>query len=85
MSKKSPSQDYLKDKEGNITFTKEYHLKRGYCCMSGCLNCPFGYTESSSEDIPKELLLRNDKNINDTLRADELCEIYAEFNKENDN
>jgi uncharacterized protein (TIGR00290 family) len=27
--------------EGFMVFTKEYHLKRGYCCGSGCRHCPY--------------------------------------------
>jgi hypothetical protein len=33
--------DYTIDKSGNLVFTREYHLKRGHCCQSGCLNCPY--------------------------------------------
>ena len=25
----------------NLVFTAAYHLKRGYCCDSGCRHCPF--------------------------------------------
>jgi hypothetical protein len=28
---------------GLLVFTREYHLKRGYCCQSGCRNCPYGF------------------------------------------
>lgn len=24
-----------------VVFTAEYHLKRGYCCGSGCRHCPY--------------------------------------------
>ncbi len=27
--------------DGNYVFSPWYHLKRGYCCGSGCRNCPF--------------------------------------------
>jgi hypothetical protein len=30
---------YLED--GLIVFTAAYHLKRGYCCKSGCRHCPY--------------------------------------------
>ena len=33
---------YLND-EGFKVFTAKYHLKRGYCCKSGCKHCPYGY------------------------------------------
>jgi hypothetical protein len=26
---------------GLMVFTSEYHLKRGYCCDSGCRHCPY--------------------------------------------
>jgi len=26
---------------GLIVFTAAYHLKRGYCCGSGCRHCPY--------------------------------------------
>jgi hypothetical protein len=25
----------------NLVFTETYHLKRGYCCNSGCRHCPY--------------------------------------------
>ncbi|HUK92228.1 MAG TPA: DUF5522 domain-containing protein [Blastocatellia bacterium] len=27
---------------GLMVFTARYHLRRGYCCQSGCRHCPFG-------------------------------------------
>ncbi|MCX6147351.1 MAG: DUF5522 domain-containing protein [Candidatus Kapabacteria bacterium] len=35
--------DYYYDEKGLIVFSKEFHLKRGYCCKSGCKNCPYDY------------------------------------------
>ena len=26
---------------GFVVFTEAYHLRRGYCCNSGCRHCPF--------------------------------------------
>ena len=26
-----------------MVFTEQYHLRRGYCCQSGCRHCPYGY------------------------------------------
>jgi len=26
-----------------IVFTAEYHLRRGWCCQSGCRHCPYGF------------------------------------------
>jgi len=30
-----------------MVFTAAYHLKRGYCCGSGCRHCPYGH-----ENVP---------------------------------
>ena len=27
---------------GYVVFTARYHLRRGYCCESGCRHCPYG-------------------------------------------
>ncbi|QHS57726.1 hypothetical protein GWR56_20055 [Mucilaginibacter sp. 14171R-50] len=35
--------DYYINEDGNFVFTKEYHLKRGYCCKNKCLHCPWNY------------------------------------------
>ena len=35
--------DYYINEDGNFVFTKEYHLKRGYCCKNKCLHCPWDY------------------------------------------
>jgi len=37
--KLSPSDFYIED--GKYVFTKEFHLKRGFCCDSGCRHCPY--------------------------------------------
>lgn len=26
---------------GLMVFTERYHLKRGYCCKTGCRHCPY--------------------------------------------
>ena len=41
--------DYYINKDGNLVFTKEYHLKRGYCCQNECLHCPWGYKKPKQE------------------------------------
>lgn len=49
--------------DGFLVFTSEYHRKRGHCCRSTCLHCPYGLTIkkfgiefSSYEDDPSLLL-----------------------------
>jgi hypothetical protein len=34
-------EDYYME-NGLLVFTAAYHLKRGYCCGSGCRHCPYG-------------------------------------------
>lgn len=41
-----PEDFYLSDR-GFIVFTEKYHLKRGYCCKSGCKHCPYGYDKKT--------------------------------------
>ena len=36
-------EDFYLSPEGYVVFTEHYHLKRGYCCKSGCRHCPYGY------------------------------------------
>ncbi len=31
----------------SMVFTAAYHLKRGYCCGSGCRHCPYRGPEAS--------------------------------------
>lgn len=57
--------DYYFDQSGNMVFTREYHLKRGHCCQSGCLNCPYGNIDPN---IPQEL------NSNWNIENDFFCE-----------
>lgn len=33
-----------------MVFTAAYLLKRGYCCESGCRNCPWRSKEASSSE-----------------------------------
>jgi hypothetical protein len=31
-----------------IVFTEAYHLRRGWCCKSGCRHCPYGFKKELS-------------------------------------
>jgi hypothetical protein len=35
----APGDFYMEN--GLLVFTAAYHLKRGYCCNSGCRHCPY--------------------------------------------
>ena len=45
------SEDYYLDGE-HLVFTAAYHLKRGYCCGSGCRHCPYGHAAVQPETPP---------------------------------
>ena len=34
-----PGDFYMEN--GLMVFTEAYHLRRGYCCNSGCRHCPY--------------------------------------------
>jgi len=36
---------------GLYVFTEQYHIKRGYCCKSGCRHCPYGFSDEKKEEI----------------------------------
>jgi hypothetical protein len=39
---------------GLMVLTEKYHLKRGYCCKSGCRHCPYGFKSDKLEDRVKD-------------------------------
>jgi Family of unknown function (DUF5522) len=39
---------------GKYVFTAAYHLKRGYCCGSGCRHCPYPKETEKQENDWKE-------------------------------
>jgi hypothetical protein len=49
--------DFYYNVQGYMVLTRDYHLKKGYCCGHGCLHCPFEY-ESVPEPKKSALLSR---------------------------
>jgi hypothetical protein len=43
-----------------VVFTAAYHLRRGYCCESGCRHCPYG-AESGPAELLEERRERNEE------------------------
>ena len=33
-----------------IVFTARFHLRRGYCCESGCRHCPYRAAQPAAEE-----------------------------------
>lgn len=48
----SASDFYWED--GCVVFTAAYHLRRGYCCDSGCRHCPYSSDKQQKDDCPCE-------------------------------
>lgn len=40
-------EDFYYDANGMMVFTREFHLKRGECCRSGCRHCPYGFNPAA--------------------------------------
>ena len=65
--------DYYIDENGLFVFTKEYHLKRGYCCGSGCKHCPWK-SESDGEKVGQRRLINKCKDISiRKIKYTEIC------------
>ena len=52
-----PGDTYLSP-EGLLVFTEKYHLRRGYCCGSGCRHCPF---KAAERNLPLNRELKDEK------------------------
>ena len=47
-----PGDYYIEN--GFVVMTEQYHLRRGYCCESGCRHCPYeGEPAPAEEDEAK--------------------------------
>jgi hypothetical protein len=44
-------EDYYLDGP-NLVFTAAWHLKRGFCCKSGCRHCPYGLAAAGAPAVP---------------------------------
>lgn len=44
---------YFYIENGLMIFTAAFHLKRGYCCKSGCRHCPYGYRKEDNGKLER--------------------------------
>lgn len=44
------NEDYYYE-NGLLVFTESYHLRRGYCCQSGCRHCPYGFKKLNKQRV----------------------------------
>jgi len=49
-AQENPDEDHYFDGP-YLVFTAAYHLKRGFCCQSGCRHCPYGSHKDSDVRI----------------------------------
>lgn len=56
MSNIVEGEDFYYNKDGNLVFTSSYHLRRGKCCGSGCMHCPYEY--KNVEAVKRKALLQ---------------------------
>ena len=42
--------DFYYNEDGYKVFTEAYHLKRGYCCQSGCKHCPYCFNRNKKKE-----------------------------------
>lgn len=56
MKKRIPMEegDFYLSPEGYKVMTEKYHLKRGYCCKSGCKHCPYGYDKKTDSFVQRK-------------------------------
>ena len=47
-NKLTAEEDFYYTLEGYKCFTEKFHLKRGYCCKSGCRHCPYGFDKKTN-------------------------------------
>ena len=47
------NEDFYYNEQSYKVFTEKFHLKRGYCCKSGCKHCPYGYDKKTDTFIKK--------------------------------
>ena len=48
-NKSIENDDFYITPEGYRCFTEKHHLKRGHCCKSGCIHCPYGFDKKTGE------------------------------------
>ncbi|MCB9059928.1 MAG: hypothetical protein H6622_00215 [Halobacteriovoraceae bacterium] len=59
----------------NKIHSRDFLKSRGYCCKSGCENCPYDDFEKGNPNVPFEFIQQND-------HSNYICEQYEEIEKE---
>jgi hypothetical protein len=51
--KMEEGKDYYLE-NGYLVFTAKFLRDRGYCCLSGCRNCPYGFKKDQKTAPPRQ-------------------------------
>ncbi|MBT3984347.1 MAG: hypothetical protein HOE90_23530 [Bacteriovoracaceae bacterium] len=54
MEELKEGEDFEFNENGEMVFSGSYLKKRGYCCQSGCQNCPWEYAKKVDPNVPAE-------------------------------
>jgi hypothetical protein len=46
-----------------VVFTAAYHLRRGYCCESGCRHCPYRGGAEDASGVEKKTELKDERSL----------------------
>ena len=46
--------DFVIDADGRYVFTRSFHLRRGFCCGSGCRHCPYNRKRGSRKIVDRK-------------------------------
>lgn len=77
-------EDFYYNDEGKMVLTRKYLLNRGYCCQSGCHNCPYGFLDKTEIDPnePSEFRDNWSDTKSDQQRGEEYLAKYGDLFEE---
>jgi hypothetical protein len=71
------------DTEGYTVFTSEFHRKRGRCCQSSCLHCPYGTTIKKFGLEFRKITSDDDKLLAQIFKTDDFISRIKDFLPDN--
>ncbi len=81
-------EDYYFNERRLLVFTAHYLRKKGKCCYSGCLHCPYDEKLKNKKvdpDIPQELQLQDSQtSLSSSLSDEELSDLADYYTKDLD-
>ena len=68
------TEDYYINDHGKRVFTETYHLRRGFCCSSGCKHCP--YEPKHTKGATNVAIRERDRSENSSTETTERSEDF---------